>query len=450
MKKVLILAYDFPPYVSVGALRPYNWYRYFKEFDVEPIVVTRQWSNTFGNELDYIAPSIEKAEIIEKNKEGPIIRTAYRPNLANRILLRHGGQKLSLIRRTISAFYEFGQFLVPIGPKRRLYLASKSFLKNEQVDCIIATGDPFILFKYAKDLSEEFNIPWIADYRDPWTTNKTNFISRYLKPWNWYFERNIVRRAHIITTVDNIFKRKITEIIGKRYVYVVPNGYDPQAVENVRHIQQDNDKLRIAFVGTIYPWHPIEAFLNVFNEFLLSLPDRKAELNLYGINNPSEITSYLEEHLPQLTPNVTITSRIPNHQLLPILARNNVMLLFNYYGYTGTKIYDYLGIKRKIILCFTNEPEAEELKKLYYNIQESPSDNKNIQAQILIETNSGIAISDKQHLKESLECLYQEFEENGEIVCDSQGVEKYSRKVQVERLASLIDTFPTLSRGQSK
>jgi len=29
-KKVLILAYDFPPYVSVGGMRPYNWYRYLK------------------------------------------------------------------------------------------------------------------------------------------------------------------------------------------------------------------------------------------------------------------------------------------------------------------------------------------------------------------------------------------------------------------------------------
>jgi hypothetical protein len=65
MKKILILAYDFPPYVSVGGLRPYNWYRYLKEFGIEPIVVTRQWSNTHGNHLDYIAPSEDKNEVID-------------------------------------------------------------------------------------------------------------------------------------------------------------------------------------------------------------------------------------------------------------------------------------------------------------------------------------------------------------------------------------------------
>ena len=55
MKKVLILAYDFPPYVSVGGLRPYSWYKYFKEFGLYPVIVTRQWDNQYGNHLDYIA-----------------------------------------------------------------------------------------------------------------------------------------------------------------------------------------------------------------------------------------------------------------------------------------------------------------------------------------------------------------------------------------------------------
>ena len=34
MKKVIILAYDFPPYVSVGGLRPSSWYNYLKDTKV--------------------------------------------------------------------------------------------------------------------------------------------------------------------------------------------------------------------------------------------------------------------------------------------------------------------------------------------------------------------------------------------------------------------------------
>jgi hypothetical protein len=439
MKKVLILAYDFPPYVSVGGLRPYNWYRYLKEFDIEPIVVTRQWSNTYGNYLDYIAPSDNKSEVVESTEFGEIIRAPYNPNLANRIMLRHGENKWHVLRRGISAFYEFSQFLFPIGPKVEVYFAARNYLRNNKVDAIIATGDPFILFQYAKQLSEEFKTPWIADYRDPWTTNKTNFISKYIKPWNWFFERNIVRKARAITTVDAVFKRQIQEIIGSTHVHLFPNGYDPEAMQQIDSIQQGSELLRIAFVGTIYPWHPLEAFLSTVQSFLKQDGSRKLEVNFYGINNPLALTELIEEQFPSLGAYISITPRISNDILLPLLAKNNLMLLFNYYAYTGTKIYDYLGIKRKIILCFTDEPEAILLKNRYYNIDEKPEDNIQIQAEILQQTNAGIAIKNKQHLLDVLEASYTEFSENGTIQCNSFKTEQFSRKIQVEKLAHLIN-----------
>jgi len=93
MKKVLILTYDFPPYVSVGALRPYSWYKYFHKENIYPIVITRQWGNKYGNNLDYIAPGTSPKCIIEKSEMGTIIRTPYRPNLANRQMLKYGESK---------------------------------------------------------------------------------------------------------------------------------------------------------------------------------------------------------------------------------------------------------------------------------------------------------------------------------------------------------------------
>ena len=52
MKKVLILANDFPPYVSVGGLRQYSWYDYFHKFGIYPIVVNRQCSHKHKKHLD--------------------------------------------------------------------------------------------------------------------------------------------------------------------------------------------------------------------------------------------------------------------------------------------------------------------------------------------------------------------------------------------------------------
>jgi len=158
MKKLLILAYNFPPYVSVGGLRPYAWYKYLHEYDIFPIVVTRQWENKYGNKLDYIAPSETKSTIIENSEKGIIIRTPYKPNLANRLMLKYGENKYKFIRKFISAYYEFMQWFFIIGPKSELYFVANEYLKINKIDTIIATGDPFILLKYASKLSEKNNI----------------------------------------------------------------------------------------------------------------------------------------------------------------------------------------------------------------------------------------------------------------------------------------------------
>jgi hypothetical protein len=49
-----------------------------------------------------------------------------------------------------------------------------------------------------------------------------------------------------------------------------------------------------------------------------------------------------------------------------------------------------------------------------------------------------------------LQELYTEFEEKVFITCDSIGVEKYSRKIQVEKLAELVRPFdPSAGSGTS-
>jgi hypothetical protein len=89
-------------------------------------------------------------------------------------------------------------------------------------------------------------------------------------------------------------------------------------------------------------------------------------------------------------------------------------------------------------MCYEDDSEANLLKQRYYNIEESETESKHLQADLINETNSGVIVKDAVHLKEVLEELYAEFEEKGFIACESVGVEKYSRKIQVEKLAELV------------
>lgn len=446
MKKVLILAYDFPPYVSVGGLRPYSWYKYFHEFDIFPIVITRQWSNKHGNYLDYISEGDSNKEIIESVEHGIIIRAPYKPNFANRIMIKYGDTKYKFLRKIISAYYEFAQFIFLTGPKSTIYSAANNYLEKNSVDAIIATGDPFILFSYASRLSEKYKTPWIADYRDPWSQNLNIQRNYFLKVWNTYFEKSILKSSFSITTVSDFLQVKISELIKEKSFLILPNGYDPELVENVKSIKQQNDFLSIAFVGSIYDWHPLRSFLSVMSKFIKSNKEIKIRINFYGINLygvtfNGDLNEIIKSEYPDLSNYIQIHKKISNGQILEELAKQNVMLLFNYYSYMGTKIFDYIGLKRSILFCYTDDIEANKLKSKYYDIDDVDNISSHLQEDLIKATNSGYLIKDSSQLLDKLEELYIEFTQTGIIKCNTINSEMYSRKYQVEKLAAIIKSM---------
>lgn len=438
MKKVLVLAYDFPPYVSVGGLRPYNWYKYLKEFGVKPIVITRQWDNEYGNELDYIAPSKSNETIVEESDLGTIYRSPYKPNLSNRLLLKHGESKFKPIRKLITAYYEFAQFFYVTGPKKQLYIAAKEYLKENKVDAIFATGDPFVLFSFASRLSEEFSTPWIADYRDLWSQYGDIEKKPLMRFFYRFFERKIMQNVGQITTVSEFFKYKIKSLGIDKPFHILPNGYDEELIGEITKIEQSNECLNIAFVGTIYEWHPWKSFILNFCQYVIDHPGSKIKVNFYGVSGKDTIETFIKENHPTLIDYFTFTPRIPNREVLEKLAENNVMLLFNDYSVRGTKIYDYLGVKRKILLCYSEDEEAQALKAKHYGIEEIDGISKTLQADLIAATKSGVVVKNREHLIPVLDDLWKEFKSAGKIECNSIGVDEFSRKIQVEKLAQII------------
>lgn len=437
MIRLLILAYDFPPYVSVGGLRPYSWFKYCHQFGIYPIVVTRQWANKAGNTLDYIMPGY--SDTIDENKTvyGTTIRTPFKPNLANKILLKYGENKYRIIRKLVSIYYEFFQFLFPIGSKQKIFEAADDFLKQNKVDCIIATGDPFILFKYASKLSDKYSIPWIADYRDPWIQD-LKVKNKIYRSYFIYFEKKILKNVSKITTVSKFIQKQIEENVNNKQFEILLNGFDPEILTVTDKIVQTEGTLSIGFTGTIEAWDPVESFLSICNELINNRSDFKVELHCYGVNQIRIIKELVGKKYKKMENFIFFYPKMNNLKFAESIANHNVFLLFNSYSILGTKIFDFLAIKRKIILCFENDKEALKLKNQYFHLKEVETESNRLQADMIEKTNSGIVVKDSRHLKAVLLELNKELKENGFIACPSVGIEKYSRITQVERLAEII------------
>ncbi|MBW7868852.1 MAG: glycosyltransferase [Brumimicrobium sp.] len=438
MKTVLILAYDFPPYVSVGGLRPHYWYEHFKEMGIYPVVITRNWNPIHGSELDYIQPSDTDKVIIEETELGTLVKTPYKTTLSNRLNLKEKNDIFSNILKKISTGWnEMGQWFLPIGTKYEIYKAARSYLKANKVDLILATGEPFVLFHYAAKLSKEFGVKWVADYRDPWSDNTSRSKSSPSFRMNVRNERLALRNVAHITTVSDFMKKKIEQIIGKKPIAIFPNGFNENAFEGIKTETQNTEVLTISLAGTIYDWHPYLAFLQTIHTYLVKYPEKRLKIHFYGINKEQEIQALITQN-ENLKEVVVFHPRMKNLLLLREMAKSNVLLLFNYYSYMGTKIYDYLALNRKILLCFEDDMEAQMLKEKYYNMASISGLSESLQADLIHSTNSGIVVKDREQLEKVLDDLFEEFEQRKYIENHTIGAENYSRKIQTERLVKLL------------
>jgi hypothetical protein len=178
--------------------------------------------------------------------------------------------------------------------------------------------------------------------------------------------------------------------------------------------------------------------LKTYAEFLEENPDCSFHIKFYGINLTTEISDLIQTRFTNLREFVSIIPKMPNAKLLEELAKDNVMLLFNYYSYMGTKIFDYIGLKRKILFCFTDDSVAKSLKARYYKVKESDNFSGQLQAELIKDSNAGILVKDVTDLKKHLISLYEEFKVNNKIIANTNNIDNYSRKYYVKILADKL------------
>ena len=89
------------------------------------------------------------------------------------------------------------------------------------------------------------------------------------------------------------------------------------------------------------------------------------------------------------------------------------------------------------MFCYENDDNANQLKMRFFEY-DGDEEVANPQQKLITETNSGLIIQDRNHLKEVLKELHSTFSQTGQIECNSTDIEQYSREIQTSRLAEIV------------
>jgi len=426
VKKVLIISYYWPPAGGVGVLRNLKFVKYLRNFGWEPIVYAPENAdypqedlNNFNDIPDGVEtiryPIIEPFSLFRKftgrkdsNKSNPVY---VRKNNAGWL------DDLAIWIR--------GNFFIPdarfLWIKPSVKYLSK-YLQEHKIDAILTDGPPHTNTVIGQNLSEKFNIPWLADFQDPWTQvdyYKMMKIRGRADRKHRKLEQDTFKTAKKITIASPTWAGELEEI-GAKDVDVIYYGYDEADFEKLS-VESNPNEFVISHAGVLGIDRQPDVLLKVLSDLCQEIPEfkQKLKIKLAGAVDFSIVEMIKKNGLAD---NFLELGNILRVDALKLMLSSDVLLLpvnkaDNAKGRLPGKIYEYLRAKKPILSLGIKGSDVE---------------------QILTETQTGFNFEydDHQAIKSYILSI---FKQDLKINPDSNKIEQFSSENQTRQIADYLN-----------
>jgi glycosyltransferase involved in cell wall biosynthesis len=395
--------------------------RLIPEFGWNPVVLT-----SIGGDYPVIDRSLE-AEVPDYCK---VFRTkTVEPyDLYRRFLKKEKGEKIpvSVLSDTKTFKDKFAGWLranifIPdprIGWIRPSVKEGLEVVRDENIDLIFSTAPPPSVHLIAKKIAKKCNLPWVADFRDPWTDalwiNQTNrfFISEKVDK---ALEKSVLNKADYITSISEEFVEMFRRKVDKNYM-VINNGFNEIIAED-----KSESKFIILFFGHLWAWHDVDTLMHGVNVLPQSVKD-SIEFHFIGKTH-QELFDQAEKY-----PDLKLVTKdfMPYGELMEY--SKSASMLFKPYikcsyikGSIGAKLFDYLAIRKPIIAIGEKGSVADR---------------------ILTETGSGklFVYGDYQGISNFVQDKFKQWKtQNNTLLESNEELMKYSTKYNMKKLAEIFN-----------
>ncbi len=430
-RKVLIITYYWPPSGGGGVQRWLKFVKYLRLFNWEPIVFAP--SNPEMPSMDLsLVDEIPSGVRVVTNKiwepyafykrftgrsQNDKIQTAF---------LSEKKSKFHLLEDL--AVWIRGNFFIPDA--RRFWIRPSvrqlsHLLAHDPVDVLVTTGPPHSVHLIGMRLSKKFGIPWLADFRDPWTNIDFYHdlkLGKRADRLHHLLERQVLETAHAVTVVSPGMKKEFSSIVSRSYE-VIPNGFDEEDLRLDSVPEPDTFHFTLAHIGSLTKTRNAENLWKVLKE----LTENNAEFaNRLKLRNVGKIDVHAVESLQKfgLDKYLNRIDYIPHREVIAEQHKASVLLLLvnntpNAKLILTGKLFEYLASGRPIICIGPPDGDA---------------------AEIVRQTQCGTVFDfeETEGLKKQILSLFQNFVE-GKVHSGCKGVEQFERKNLTARMAGILE-----------
>jgi glycosyltransferase involved in cell wall biosynthesis len=406
MKKVLIVAYHFPPQAeSSGYLRSLKFCRYLPEEGWQPRVLTvhpRAYERTNPSQLKEIPPSVCVDRVFALDTQRHLsVRGRYPRTLA-------------LPDRWVS--WCLGAVL-----------SGYRTIRREKCDVILTTFPIASAVLIGWILHRLTGIPWVADFRDSMTEPDYPRDRSTWRIYRWLEQKTVRDASRLIFTASSavgMYLERYPELPPDRCSLIL-NGYDEEDFRNLLPSPAVPSRpLRLVHMGLLYP---IERDPKPFFQAVSQL-QREGRLDAARVRIELRASGYESAYEPMIRAEgienlVHLLPPLPYREALQDSANADGLLLFQAAccdHQIPAKVFEYLRIAKPILALTSHQGDT---------------------ASLLRQTGGATIVdsADWQAISRALPEFLNAAETHAHPQPDRSLVERYSRKEQAKGLADLLN-----------
>jgi glycosyltransferase involved in cell wall biosynthesis len=368
-KRVVVVQYFFPPLGGAGVPRVLKFVKYLPElgWDVAVITSGRQ-ARWYGVRDESLLADVPSGVRVIRVPELPVAQ------LRQRLL-----SPLTRIGAPVLAQY-VGWPDATAGWLPTASAAATRLARHWRPDVIFSSSFPYTSHLVALSASRAARVPWVADFRDPWTLNpQPDPTPRILRRINSSAERRLVGQADRITIVDDRLDLVGLDRLDPRRV-TIPNGIDEADIPEATgpDTNPPEDRFRLTYVGSLYGDRDAAPVLEAIAALAATgrIDPRRFEVSIVG-------NVWLNGSLAAGNPvPVVLTGYVDRQRALHEMQRASALL---FYAPASTwapssKIFEYLACGRPILSVARSDNLAYRLvDELGAGAVAEPGDRSGIQ-----------------------------------------------------------------------
>lgn len=214
-----------------------------------------------------------------------------------------------------------------------------SYLEEHPVDVIVTTGPPQSVHLIGRGLHRRLGVPWVADFRDPWT--KMFFFENLpLLPWvrrrHFRLEKSVLDEA---TAVISVTPRVQADFAARTStpVHLITNGYDESDFA-VDLPERTDGMFRVVHTGLFASdgnplelWNALAGLCSESSEFA-----QRLEIRLAGKVDPEIVEAITDAGLGA---QLKLLGYLPHPESVAELRQADIILLPLRHGPEYSKVY---------------------------------------------------------------------------------------------------------------